>query len=141
MSDPIYPILKARWKVFTDANSYQSVEYGQKFEPTLRTLHFRTYFDPNDVSVRTLASGFIGRENGIFLINVYSPEANRELDSRNLAWDVRAHFYPNDFGIWLTSGGVTVRIESPPSVKKTIPVDGYLVTPVAVRWFADLLAS
>lgn len=140
MTDLIYPILKARWKVFTDANGYETVDYGKKFEPA-QTLHFRTYFDPNDVTVRTLATGFIGRENGIFLINVYSPELSREKDSRDIAWDVRGHFYPNDHGVWLTSGSVTVRIEHPPSVKKTIPVDGYLVTPVSVRWFADLLAS
>lgn len=138
MADPIFPILKARWKVFTDANAYQSIEKGTTFSPVQRTLHFQTRFLNATVTTRAIGTGYFGRETGIFQIDVMSPEQDREKASRDLGWAVRNHFYPTAAGLWLTAGSVTVRIERPPTVRPTYEDDGYLKTVVEVDWYADL---
>lgn len=137
MADLVFSILKARWKVFTDAGPYQSVEMGKLFNPSPRVLHFRTHYLPAQPISLVISTGFKGRYHGVFQVSVYSPEGNREQESRDLASNVEAHFYPIP---WLVSGAVTVRIERPPYVKSSREDEGYIVTPVDVYWFADILA-
>lgn len=140
-TDPIYPILRTRLQTFITANSYTLLEPGVTVAPSQTALHFRQHFLPADVGNRTLASGYIGRERGIFQVEAWAPEAWREGGSRNLGWAIRNHFFPEDHGINLSSGNVTVRITKPPTVKKTVHVDGYLMTQVDIVYFCDLFAS
>lgn len=137
MADPIYPILKAHWKEFADANSYQWAEYGIAFNPAPRTLFFRTHHRVGKPAHRPISTGYDGCEVGVFQVDVMSPEKDREQASRDLGWAVRDHFKNR----WLGSGAVKVRIERMPQVHETYPEDGYLKTVVDIEWFSELLAG
>lgn len=90
----------------------------------------------NDPDVATLGSTGKTRHRGIFQIMLHCRKNQDFAVATEIAGDVADHF---KLGTAMTSSGVTVRVEAPPSVGSDISDadEPLMQIPISIRWSAD----
>jgi len=119
--------------------------WGKRFDPPSGPYYKYTYkwSEPSNLA---FGLGLTSRVNGIFHVNVFSPEENREGAILDLVDALVTHFWPSGGGgLWLDRDGLPVtaaglnvtRIEKSPMVGDDVGHEGWFNIPVKIRFFSN----
>lgn len=89
---------------------------------------------PADTENPTLGDSF-NRKSGIFQLLLYFPDGGGMGSSETLADSLLNYFARSES---FTSGGIVVRMLESPSINPSFTDGGWLVTPVSIRYTADI---
>jgi hypothetical protein len=108
---------------------------NRKFTPTDATRHFRIFLLRVPTAATALRTRLI---RGILQVSVYSPENEGPIKADEIAGAVITFFDPQL--PWLTSEGVTVRIDPgrPPYASSPLQDGVWWHVPVTINWFSQL---
>lgn len=103
------------------------------FEPPAGR-HFRAFIFRNPTEATAFRTEVL---RGILQVSVYSPLNEGPKPADELAGAIREHFKR---GTWMTSHGVTVRVERPPYAGSPMrdPDAALWMVPVTINWFAQI---
>jgi hypothetical protein len=108
---------------------------GLDFQPAIGTPYLRPSFLSVPTVQATLGLAGFNRYSGILQVSVFHPINQGIIAPTEIAAAVAAHFKR---GTSMAQGGVTVRVEAPPTVNTALTEDGWHHTPVSISWFADV---
>jgi hypothetical protein len=113
--------------------AFQNVPFTPPTGGYLRASHF-----PNTTNQITLGDTGINRHEGIFQIDVFTPENEGIIKAMEIAGTIEQHFKR---GTYINNDGVLVRIMQPPEITTSLKSSPYLQTPISIRWQADTANS
>lgn len=114
----------------TTVIAWQNIQYN----PTKGTKYIRASLLPAETLNPTLGDSF-NRKEGILQLLLYFPDGTGVGASETLADSLLAYFARGES---FTAGGIVVRMLESPSISAGFNDNGWFVTPVSIRYTADL---
>ena len=109
--------------------AWPNVDFTPPASGYLRATHL-----PADTRQASLGDAGLNRHIGIFQVDVFLAEGGGETAVKDIAGAVIAHFKR---GTVLTTGGIVLKVNEPPTLGPVLKASPYIQAPVTIRYMVD----